>query len=180
MDPHTEVLKFWFEDTAPQQWWVADPQFDRLIAERFGELHAQAARSGLPDWRGSVHGRLAEIIVLDQFSRNIHRGTPLAFACDAQALALAQQVVEAGWPAQLPARQRAFVYMPYMHSEDAAVHQQAMALFSEPGLEGNLDAEIRHKAIIDRFGRYPHRNAILGRHSTPEETAFLKTPGSSF
>jgi uncharacterized protein (DUF924 family) len=177
---HTTVLHFWFEESDPRQWWKADPDFDSLIIRRFGELHAEAARSGLPHWRESVEGRLAEIIVLDQFSRNIHRGTPAAFACDAQALALAQQATELGLAASLPPVQRAFLYLPYMHSEDAAVHERAMVLFSEPGLEPNLAAEVKHKVIIDRFGRYPHRNAILGRQSTPDEDAFLKLPGSSF
>jgi uncharacterized protein (DUF924 family) len=177
---HTTVLHFWFEEADPRQWWKADPDFDRLITRRFGALHAEAAHSGLPLWRDGAPGRLAEIIVLDQFSRNIHRGTPAAFACDAQALELAQQATELGLAASLPPVQRAFLYLPYMHSEDAAVHERAMVLFSEPGLEPNLAAEVKHKVIIDRFGRYPHRNAILGRQSTPEEDAFLKLPGSSF
>jgi uncharacterized protein (DUF924 family) len=177
---HTGVLRFWFEEVDPRLWWKADPDFDSLLTRRFGDLHAEAARSGLPNWRDNAAGRLAEIIVLDQFSRNIHRGTPAAFACDAQALALARQAVDLGLAASLPPVQRAFLYLPYMHSEDAADHERAMVLFGEPGLEPNLAAEVKHKAIIDRFGRYPHRNAILGRQSTPEEDAFLKLPGSSF
>jgi uncharacterized protein (DUF924 family) len=180
IEEHTGVLHFWFEEIDPRQWWKADPDFDHLVTQRFGALHAQAAQSGLPQWWDSAPGRLAEIIVLDQFSRNIHRGTPAAFACDAQALKLAQQAIDLGLASSLPPVQRAFLYLPYMHSEDAAVHERAMALFSEPGLEPNLAAEVKHKAIIDRFGRYPHRNAILGRQSTPEEEAFLKLPGSSF
>lgn len=177
---HTTVLRFWFEDTDPRQWWKSDPDFDHLITQRFGALHAEAATSGLPDWRQNIQGRLAEIVVLDQFSRNIHRGTPAAFACDAQALHLAEQAIELGLAAGLPPVQRAFLYLPFMHSEDAAIHERAMVLFSEPGLEPNLAAEVKHKVIIDRFGRYPHRNAILGRESTAEEEAFLKLPGSSF
>ena len=118
--------------------------------------------------------------MLDQFSRNINRGEAQAFANDALALGLAQEAVAAGADRLLAPAERAFLYMPYMHSESAAIHALAVALFSQPGLEHNLDFELRHKAIIDRFGRYPHRNAVLGRASTAEEAAFLQTPGSSF
>ena len=177
---HTEVLRFWFEEVEPRQWWKADADFDHVVRQRFGALHERAAREGLPDWRATIQGRLAEIIVLDQFSRNIHRARPAAFACDAEALRLAQEAIVLGLASQLPPVQRAFLYLPFMHSEDRKVHERAMELFSEPGLEPNLAAEIRHKAIIDRFGRYPHRNATLGRESTLEEEAFLKMPGSSF
>lgn len=175
-----EVLQFWFEEIDPRQWWKADSAFDKQIRERFGVLHAQAANHGLPEWRGSPLGTLAEIIVLDQFSRNLHRGSAAAFACDALALDLAQSAVRRGDAAALPPVKRAFLYLPFMHSEDRSIHEQAVVLFSEPGLEPNLAAEVRHKAIIDRFGRYPHRNAALGRASTVEEIAFLKMPGSSF
>jgi uncharacterized protein (DUF924 family) len=175
-----KVITFWFEEIDPKLWWRSDAAFDDMVAERFGELLAVASEGGLADWRTSAHGALAEIIVLDQFSRNIHRGTPGAFANDAMALALAQSAVAARFPAKLPPVQRAFMYLPYMHSESRTVHEVAIELFSEPGLEPNLAAEIRHKTIIDRFGRYPHRNAALGRTSTAEELAFLKTPGSSF
>jgi uncharacterized protein (DUF924 family) len=177
---HAAILNFWFEEVEPRQWWIADPVLDRLIAQRFGALHAQAAQQGLPAWRISAQGCLAEIIVLDQFSRNIHRGTPAAFACDAMALQRAEAAIIRGMHRPLPPAQRAFLYLPFMHSESREVHERAMQLFSEPGLEANLAAEIRHKAIIDRFGRYPHRNAALNRASTPDEVAFLSTPGSSF
>jgi uncharacterized protein (DUF924 family) len=118
--------------------------------------------------------------VLDQFSRNVWRDTPRAFSQDPQALCLAQEFVRTGQDRALPPAQRAFAYMPYMHSESRPIHEQAVALFSQPGLEGSLAFERRHQAIIERFGRYPHRNAILGRVSTPEEIAFLAEPGSSF
>lgn len=124
--------------------------------------------------------RLAEILVLDQFSRNIYREDPRAFACDPLALALAQEAVALGADQDLEMVQRTFMCLPYMHSESALIHTLAVSLFSQPGLEDNLAFELRHKAIIDRFGRYPHRNAILGCTSTPEEIAFLKTPGPSF
>lgn len=174
------ILAFWFEEITPKQWWIGSDEFDRQIAARFGAVHAAAERCELYHWRESANGRLAEIIVLDQFSRNIHRGRPQAFANDALALALAQTAVAAQADQALPAVRRAFLYMPYMHSESAAIHALAVSLFAAPGMEGNLDFELRHQAIIERFGRYPHRNAILGRTSSAEEIEFLKTPGSSF
>jgi uncharacterized protein (DUF924 family) len=131
-------------------------------------------------WRVKPTGRLAEIVVLDQFSRNIFRETREAFAQDPQALALAQELVACGQDQNLPADQRSFAYMPYMHSESRLVHEEAVRLFSQPGMEASLAFEMRHQAIIERFGRYPHRNAVLGRPSTAAEQAFLAEPGSSF
>ena len=127
-----------------------------------------------------IKGRLAEIIILDQFSRNMFRGNKLAFAADPLALALAQEAIAAGDDLKLAADERVFVYMPYMHSESRLIHAVAERLFRENGPKNNYDFELRHKAIIDRFGRYPHRNAVLGRTSTEEELAFLAQPGSSF
>lgn len=118
--------------------------------------------------------------MLDQFSRNIYRHTPLAFAYDDLALALAREAVEKGMDKALIPAHKAFLYMPYMHSESIPVHKVALRLFGQPGLEANLEYEKKHKTIIDRFGRYPHRNHVLGRLSTPEELEFLKQPGSSF
>lgn len=177
---HAAVLRFWFEELAPAQWWKVDAALDRLIAGRFGEWHARAARAELFEWRREPEGRLAEILVLDQFSRNMHRGSALAFANDALALALAQEAVAASADLALPEERRVFVYMPYMHSESRAIHRVAELLFRERAPRDNLDFELRHKAIIDRFGRYPHRNEVLGRPSTEEELAFLKQPGSRF
>jgi len=174
------VLDFWFEELTPAQWFKKDPDMDRTILQRFGALHAKAAQCECYPWRSTASGRLAEIIVLDQFSRNIYRDDPRAFATDALALALAQEAVAAESDLELASQQRVFLYMPYMHSESAAIHEVAMQLFDQPGLENNLDFEVRHKAIIDRFGRYPHRNELLGRASTDEEQAFLNQPGSSF
>jgi uncharacterized protein (DUF924 family) len=177
---HQQVIDFWFAEIDPRQWWRQDAEFDRHIAERFGDVHAQAVQCELYTWRRQPFGRLAEVIVLDQFSRNIYRGTARAFAADPQALALAQEAVAAQAATALESHYRAFLYMPYMHSESRQIHRLAVELFSEAGLGANLDFELRHKAIIDRFGRYPHRNAMLGRTSNAEETEFLKTPGSSF
>jgi uncharacterized protein (DUF924 family) len=174
------VLDFWFRDIKPAQWWTVAPAFDALIRTRFGALHEQARRCELFAWRTTPEGRLAEVIALDQFARNIHRGTPQAFAADPLALALAQEAVAAGDDLKLPVEQRAFLYMPYMHSESAAIHVVAEPLMQARAPQGTHDFELKHKAIVDRFGRYPHRNVILGRVSTPEEVEFLEQPGSSF
>lgn len=173
------VLQFWFEEISPAQWWKVDADFDRLIVERFSGLHRRAMDSELFEWRTEPGGRLAEIIVLDQFSRNIHRGSGRAFAADPLALALAQEAVAARADRALPLDRRVFLYMPYMHSESSAIHAVAERLFKDTP-KNNYDFELRHKAIVDRFGRYPHRNAMLGRQSTEEEIAFLAQPGSHF
>jgi uncharacterized protein (DUF924 family) len=173
-----DILRFWFEEIQPAQWWKVDPAFDALVRTRFGALHEAARRCELFTWRATPAGRLAEVIALDQFARNIHRGTPAAFAADPLALALAQEAVAVGDDLQLPIERRAFLYMPYMHSESAAIHAVAEPLMKARAPEHTHEFELKHKAIIDRFGRYPHRNAILGRESTAEEV--LKQPGSSF
>jgi uncharacterized protein (DUF924 family) len=174
------ILSFWFEEIDAKQWWAKSDDFDRLIIQRFGALHAAAARCELSHWRDTPQGRLAEVIVLDQFSRNMYRDQPQSFTCDPLALALAQHAVSLQADLALPPEQRAFLYMPYMHSESPLIHANALSLFSQKGLEHALPSEIRHKAIVDRFGRFPHRNAILGRPSSAEEIEFLTTPGSSF
>lgn len=175
-----EVNRFWFEEIKQAQWWKVDLRFDRQIAERFGAVHRQAERGELESWRATPEGRLAEILVLDQFSRNIWRDTPRAFACDQMALVLAQEAVRQGADQSLPLERRRFVYMPFMHSESLAIHEVAVQLFSVQGLEDNLKFEHKHREIIERFGRYPHRNAVLGRPSSLAELDFLKQPGSSF
>ncbi len=175
-----QVLTFWFETLKPAQWWKKDAALDREIAERFGELLHQSRQSILDSWRNTARGRLAEIIVLDQFSRQVYRDSAEAFSADPLALSLAQQAVRQGADSELTVSERVFLYMPYMHSESRQVHETAVELFTRLGEANNLDYELRHKAIIDRFGRYPHRNAVLGRQSTEEEIAFLSQPGSSF
>ena len=177
---HQDVLSFWFTEISPAQQWKADPAFDQLIKARFAKLHASAVRAELYAWRVDAAGRLAEIIVLDQFSRNLHRHSALAFAADPMALALAQEAVAAKLDQTLSPAQRVFLYMPFMHSESPLIHEVAERLFRENGIQNNHDFELKHKAIVDRFGRYPHRNAVLGRVSTPEELSFLQQPGSSF
>tara|TARA_B110000902_G_C14201581_1_gene547962 strand:- start:651 stop:1187 length:537 start_codon:yes stop_codon:yes gene_type:complete len=177
---YKEIIKFWFEEISQAQWWKKDVEFDQLIASRFSEVHGQAARCELYQWRDTAEGRLAEIIVLDQFSRNIYRDSPISFATDSLALALGQEAIREGADQEVPESMRSFFYMPFMHSESAVIHEEAVALYEAYGNEGNLNFELRHKAIIDRFGRYPHRNEILGRDSTTEEVEFLSQPGSSF
>ena len=177
---YMDIINFWFQEIEPKAWWQKDDAFDQLIASRFHPYHAAAVRCELARWRQDSLGRLAEIIIIDQFSRNIYRGQPLAFIYDPLALALSQEAVRSQAQKDLTPIQKAFLYMPYMHSESGQIHEQAVVLFCEPGMEQNLDFELKHKAIIDRFGRYPHRNQILGRDSTDEELAFLHQPGSSF
>ena len=174
------VLDFWFDEIKPKQWWVKDAPFDQLIRDRFATVHEQAIRCELFPWRENAFGRLAEIIVLDQFSRNMFRDSPDAFSADGLALVLAQEAVSSGADMNLTQAQRNFLYMPYMHSESLVVHDVAIELFRKNGSASALDYELKHKKIIEMFGRYPHRNDILGRESTPEELEFLKQPGSGF
>lgn len=172
------VLDFWFSQ--PEHWFAKSDAFDDAIRAQFAALWQQAAQGELSAWRDTLHGRLAEIIVLDQFSRNLHRGSPLAFAQDGMAVVLTQEALRHSGFADLNMRERQFMLLPLMHSESGVIHAQAVPLFERYTDENVLDFEMRHKAIIDRFGRYPHRNAVLGRQSTAEEIAFLQEPGSSF
>ena len=175
-----QLLDFWFNEIDQRLWFEKDESFDELLRQRFGALHAAAAKGELYGWRQTLDGRLAEIIVLDQFSRNLYRNGARAFTCDGMALVLTQEAITHCDPAQLPPERRAFLYMPLMHSESLLIHDEALRRFAEPGLEDNLRFEHLHRQIIVRFGRYPHRNAALGRQSTPEELVFLQEPGSSF
>ncbi|MEC4724980.1 DUF924 domain-containing protein [Shewanella sp. D64] len=179
MTPDT-IINFWFEEIAPKCHWVKDHDFDEQLRLRFGSLLKQAKAGELYHWRVTPLGRLAEIIVLDQFSRNIFRDTPQAFTADPMALTLAQEAVASGVDLELKAKQVPFLFMPYMHSESKRIHEVAIILFSREAALVSLNFEQRHKAIIDRFGRYPHRNVILGRSSTADELEFLSQPGSSF
>lgn len=174
MTPNT-VLDFWFKEIVPEQWFKKDVAFDKLVRDRFESVYEQAKKGELAEWRATPEGRVAEIIVLDQFPRNMYRGTPHAFATDALALERAQEAVATGDDQKLSSQYRPFLYMPYMHSESKEVHVKALELFEKLGNESNLRYENEHKAIIDRFGRYPSRNEILSRESSPEELEFLKT-----
>lgn len=177
---HTEVLSFWFQEIEARLWFASDKDFDDQIRRRFLSVMQQAAVGELYAWRATAEGRLAEIIVLDQFSRNVYRNTSKAFSQDPIALVLTQEAVASGALNSLSPTQRSFLLLPYMHSESRQIHVVAESLYKEFAPAGNYDFELRHKAIIDRFGRYPHRNEILGRTSTPEEVEFLGQPGSRF
>lgn len=183
-----DVLAFWFDADAPDrarpEWFRKSPEFDEAIRARFGATHAEALRGGLTDWEAPLRARLALIIVLDQFSRNLHRDSPLAFAGDSRALALARRTVEEGGDRRLLPLERQFVYLPFEHAEDRASQRESLRLFdlleAFPETRGLGEWARRHAVIIDRFGRFPHRNAALGRASAPEEIAFLAEPGSRF
>jgi len=175
-----EILDFWFNEIDQSLWWNKDAAFDQLIRDRFSELHRQANRCELFTWRKTAKGRLAEVIVLDQFSAHIYRGEAAAHSSDPLALALAQEAVAVGADKELSPIEKSFLYLPYMHSESLPIHDIALELYKQPGLERALESEIRHREIVERFGRYPHRNVALGIESTAEEIEFLKTPGSSF
>lgn len=175
-----DILTFWFEESTSSQWFVRDDAFDATIRDRFADTHLAACAGELWHWRRTPEGRVAEVIVLDQFSRNLHRSDPRAFAQDGMALVLAQEAIDTGDDEKLSTTQRRFLYMPFMHSESGVMHEMAMKLFISIGDEHSLKYEKLHKKIIDLFGRYPHRNAVLGRETTPEEEAFLEKPDSAF
>jgi uncharacterized protein (DUF924 family) len=184
-----EVLDFWFglpaTEVALPQWFRKDPAFDAQIAQRFGPTLAQALVGGLDAWQNTPASTVALVVVLDQFTRNTRRNTPGAFAGDAKALRIAQAMVARGDDRQLDCWQRSFVYLPFEHAEDLAAQAQAMKLFADLALEHPTTADqhrwaVKHAEIIEQFGRYPHRNLVLGRVSTPQELLFLAQPGSSF
>lgn len=177
---YQEIINFWFEEITPDVWWVSDPAFDETIKSRFLGLMQQAARCELYEWRAEPQGRLAEIIILDQFSRNVYRNTAQAFSQDAVALVLAQEAVLHQAHTTLTPDERNFLLMPYMHSESKKIHVSAEKLYRDFAPTNNYEFELKHKAVIDRFGRYPSRNAILGRQSTPEEIAFMQEHGAGF
>ncbi|MBK1779987.1 DUF924 domain-containing protein [Advenella sp. WQ 585] len=169
-----DVLHFWFVESTPQMWFQGGNTYDQAIRERFGDTCEAAARGECDEWRATMQGRLAEIIVLDQFSRNIWRDTPQAFSQDGIALVLAQEAIKLPEYQTLSAMEKKFVIMPFMHSESRLIHEKALVLFTELGDVATLEHEIQHKGMIDKFGRYPTRNKILGRASSEEEIAFCK------
>lgn len=175
---YKEIIDFWFEELTPEQWYKTDEALDLKITEKYIALHASVVAGELSYWRIEPMGRLAEIIVIDQFSRNIYRDDPKSFIYDSMALVLAQECIRGEHHKKFNPEFRQFLYMPFMHSESKIIHNTALLLFSEKGLEENLDYELKHKEIIERFGRFPHRNEILGRQSTLEEIQYLKENGS--
>jgi uncharacterized protein (DUF924 family) len=175
-----EILHFWFGQLGPARWFKPDPALDEEIARRFGAVYDELRRGVADDWRISAQGILAAIIVLDQFSRNMFRGTPRAFATDSAALCLATMAIDTQLDRSLSTSERQFLYMPFQHAEDRAIQTRSVQLFETLGDADVLDYARRHRSVVERFGRFPHRNAILGRASTAEEIEFLKQPGSSF
>jgi len=175
-----DVVKFWFEELSPKHWFVRDERVDRDIADRFSDLYESLSCQLPPLCRTSPQAALAAIIVLDQFSRNLFRGSAKSFVMDERALELAGDAISRGLDKKLSDEQRQFIYMPFMHSEDPLVQVRSIELFTALGNENNLKFAISHKDIIYRFGRFPHRNEILRRTSTSDEVEFLQQPGSSF
>jgi uncharacterized protein (DUF924 family) len=176
-----DVLDFWFgpTNTVRPEWFRKDAAFDDEIRKRFGSA-IEAALSDTLDWPDTLDARLARLLLLDQFTRNTLRDTPRAFAGDAKALALARRMVSEGDDQRVAPVRRGFVYLPYEHAEDLGAQREAMRLYEALGDADSLDWARKHFEIIERFGRFPHRNAVLGRASTPEEIEFLKQPGSRF
>ena len=174
------ILDFWFNEIDPAQWWRKDPAFDSQLKQRFGQLHHDVAFTGAHNWRDHANGRLAEVIVLDQFSRNLYRNDARAYAWDAVALQLTETAIARGVDTILPAPRRAFLYMPFMHSESLAHQQRSLELFAGIAETGNLNSAQRHFDVVQQFGRFPHRNIVLGRASTAAESVFLQQSGSRF
>jgi uncharacterized protein (DUF924 family) len=183
MERVEEILRFWFwasdtERRDPRVWFVADAAFDQACQAGFLDDHERAAAGELNHWRDGPRSTLALILLLDQLPRNMFRGTPRAYATDSQALSAAQHAVARGFDRALIATERVFVYLPFEHSENLDAQREAVRLLrtladQDPSVSGYLEYAERYLEIIRRFGRFPHRNAILGRTSTPEEAAFL-------
>ena len=175
-----QIIDFWFVEMTPKDWWIKSIDLDQMIIDRFQELHKAAFAGELFLWRKAPLGRLAEIIVLDQFSRHIFRDKPESFISDPMALTLSLVAIDAKADIGLSSDEKGFLYMPMMHSESLLIHEYAQAFFSQEGCESYANSAKRHRDVIQRFGRYPHRNLILGRESSLDEIEFLMQPGSSF
>ncbi|MCA1370019.1 DUF924 family protein [Bradyrhizobium sp. BRP14] len=175
-----EVLKFWFTELSYDHWFTPDPELDQQCVQRFQASHLALSRKLDDVWRATPSNWLAAIILFDQLPRNMYRGSPLAFATDCLALREAKLAVGASADLTVPEEWRAFFYMPFEHSEDLTDQTMAVKLFTELGDANYLDYAIRHREVIERFGRFPHRNAILARTSTPAEEEYLAQPGAGF
>jgi len=174
------VLRFWLEETPAEKRFAVDPRLDAEIGSRFRAIMEEVAASRAAGWRDDPRTILAAIIITDQFSRNLYRGTPKAFATDGLARELTNIALDKEWDAGMAPIERQFLYMPLMHSEDLADQQRSVGLYNDLGLADAADFAVRHRDQIVRFGRFPGRNAALGRTDTPEEAKFLKEPGSRF
>jgi len=175
-----EVVGYWCETLTAKDWWQSTPELDARVREQFAATHLALSREVSPEWRASPEARLAAIIVLDQFPRNMYRASPMAFATDWIALREARLALEAGADKLVDYGRRHFFYMPFEHSEDLADQDRCVALFEAHGDEMYLDYAVRHRDVIAEYGRFPHRNAFLGRVSTPREKAYLAEPGAGF
>ena len=180
MTEKEEILNFWFKDCKPEQWFKKNEDFDQMIENRFSSAIENAIAGKMDSWEESETGCLALIILLDQFTRNVFRDTPRAFAGDKRALALSQLCCEKDYLTNSNVQRRQFMLMPMMHSENLAVQDAALPLFKKYASGKDYEYAEKHRYFIARFGRFPHRNVILGRKSTNEELEFLKQPGSSF
>jgi len=172
-----DVLHFWFVQHGPDDWFAGKPEFDAEIAKAFSQTHAHVAKSEGWEWRATPKGRLAEIIVLDQFSRQLFRSQPEAFAQDRMALVLAQEMVGQGLDMRFEQPQRGFIYLPFMHAESAAIQSASVRLYEALGDEDQLSFAVEHRKVIERFGRFPFRNKALGRVSTEEEREYMAAQG---
>jgi uncharacterized protein (DUF924 family) len=171
-----EIIDFWFSEEVRKLWFDSTPEFDALLRDRFQGVWERARNGELEHWMQSAEGCLALAIVFDQFPLNMFRGDALCFATEAQSREVARAAIERGFDRQLEVEQRAFLYLPFMHSEDLGDQQLALRLFDQKGLEGNLRFARHHHGIIEKFGRFPHRNEILGRDSSAAEIEYLNSP----
>jgi uncharacterized protein (DUF924 family) len=170
-----EIINFWFSDAVSERWFKSTPEFDRQLTDRFEDTWDRARRGELDHWKQTAEGCLALAIVLDQFPLNMYRGEGKSFSTEALAREVARHALEQGFDAELTPQQKAFLYMPFMHSEDLADQDLCLELFDQPGLESNLKFAHHHRGIIEKFGRFPHRNAPLGRTSTEAEIEYLNS-----
>ena len=167
------IIDFWFADEIRKLWFNSTPEFDLMLCERFEDTLKQAGRGELDHWMENALGCLALVIILDQFPLNMYRGSALSFATEARSRDVARVAIEKGFTRMLPVEQQAFLYMPFMHSEDIVDQELALELFDQPGMESNLRFARHHHAIVETYGRFPHRNELLGRVSTAAEVEYL-------
>lgn len=173
-----DILEFWFSERARPMWFAATPEFDLEVKQRFEPLYRASKQGALNDWEQHVDGACALVILWDQFPHHMYRRDAESFAMEARALAIAHRILDQGWDQPLSPDRRNFIYLPFMHSENIADQEKSVQLFSQSGLGNGLRWAQHHRDIIRRFGRFPHRNAILGRANTPQESEYLKTEGA--
>ncbi|MFN3700267.1 MAG: DUF924 family protein [Alphaproteobacteria bacterium] len=175
-DTKSAIIHFWFEETAPQQWFQVNPDFDDIIKQRYSDIYELAASGACSDWKIDANGCLALCLVLDQFPRNMFRGQGKAFATDKDALLVSKHAIHRGFDQIMSPLKRRFIYLPFMHSENSNDQKRSVELFASMQVDDPMGYEhaLRHAREIERFGRFPYRNKALGRENTPEEDAYLK------